>query len=171
MAEWFGTINFNWEMTMTTRTQSALWRLGVYLGIAMLIALCVTAKAGAQTVTAEATVSWTLPATDTLGDPLTGEHALQKIRLYVSTSPIEVGTTIVPIELPPVAQSFAYESEVPNGSTLYFRVDACNAICSGLSNQATKEIRVSVPNVPTGVTVSVRVNLNVTARPDDREPR
>lgn len=147
---------------MTTQRQMILWRLFAYLTIVALLGfLAVVNTAQAQTVTAEANVSWTLPTTDTLGGPLTGESALQRVELYVSTSPIADDTTMTPIELAPGATTYAYEQAVPNGSTLYFRLRACNARCSGFSSEASKEIRVSVPNVPTGVTVTLRVNLEV----------
>jgi hypothetical protein len=137
-------------------------RAGVIAILAAVLACIGIRLAEAQTVTAEANISWTLPTTDTLGQPLTGESALRQVKLYVSTSPITDETTLQPIELPPVAQSFAYESEVPNGSTLYVRVRACNSLCSAMSEQVTKEIRVSVPSIPTGVTVTLRVNLAIT---------
>lgn len=150
---------------MTTQRQVILWRLFAYLTIVGLLAFLATVQtAQAQTVTAEANVTWTLPTTDTLGAPLTGENALQRVELYVSTSPIADDTTITPIELPPGATTYVYEQAVPNGSTLYFRLRACNQICSALSEdtpQSRKQIRVSVPNVPTGVTVTLRVNLEV----------
>ena len=150
---------------MTTQRQVILWRLFAYLTIVALLGfLAMVQTAQAQTVTAEADVQWTLPTTDTLGAPLTGENALQRVELYVSTSPIADDTTITPIELPPGATTYTYEQSVPNGSTLYFRARACNTMCSALSDdtpQSRKEIRVSVPNVPTGVTVTLRVNLEV----------
>src|SRR5690606_36756780 len=107
-------------------------------------------------------------------DPLTGENALQRVELYVSTSPIADDTTITPIDLPPGATTYTYEQSVPNGSTLYFRARACNTMCSALSDdtpQSRKEIRVSVPNVPTGVTVTLRVNLEVQRRANAPGPR
>ena len=147
---------------MTTQRQVILWRLFAYLTIAALLGfLALVQTANAQTVTAEADVSWTLPTTDTLGGPLTGSNALTKVQLYVSTSPIADDTTMTPIELAPGATTYAYEQAVPNGSTVYVRLKACNAVCSGFSSEASKEIRVSVPNVPTGVTVTLRVNLSV----------
>lgn len=132
--------------------------------VLLFLALFAALPAQAQTppeVVAEADLSWTLPTTDTLGAPLTGENALQKVQVYASTSPIGNDTTLPPIELPAAAQTFEYTGSVANGSTLYFRVRACNAVCSALSSEATKEVRVSVPNVPTGVTVTVRVRLGV----------
>ena len=151
---------------MSTQRQVILWRLFAYLTIVGLLAFLATVQtAQAQTVTAEANVSWTLPTTDTLGQPLTGDRALTKVQLYVSTSPITDDTTVTPIDLPPGATTYVYEQAVPNGSTLYFRVRACNQICSALSEdtpQSRKQIRVSVPNVPTGVTVTLKVNLAIT---------
>lgn len=145
--------------------RSVALRWGVIAILAAVLACVGIRLAVAQTVTAEANVTWTLPTTDTLGQPLTGDRALTKVQLYVSTSPIADDTTVTPIELPPGATTYTYEQSVPNGSTLYFRVRACNAMCSALSEdtpQSRKQIRVSVPNVPTGVTVTLKVNLSIT---------
>lgn len=150
---------------MTTQQRVILWRLAAYLAIAGLLGfVAVVQTADAQTVGAEADVTWTLPTTDTLGGPLTGANALTKVQLYVSTSPIADDTTLTPIDLAPNAATYAYEQAVPNGTTLYFRVRACSQVCSALSAdtpQSRKEVRVSLPNVPTGVTVTLRVNLSV----------
>lgn len=151
---------------MRHRDRAQRWAISfLALMVASLIAMALLASPShAQTVTAEADVTWTLPTHDTLGGPLTGENALQRVELYVSTSPIADDTTITPIDLPPGATTYTYEQLVPNGSTLYFRARACNTMCSALSDdtpQSRKEIRVSVPNVPTGVTVTLRVNLEV----------
>jgi len=145
--------------------RSVSLRWGVIAILAAVLACVGIRLAEAQTVTAEANISWTLPTTDTLGQPLTGDRALRKVQLYVSTSPITDDTTVTPIDLPPGATTYTYEQSVPNGSTLYFRVRACNAMCSALSEdtpQSRKQIRVSVPNVPTGVTVTLKVNLAIT---------
>ncbi|HEU4603425.1 MAG TPA: hypothetical protein VFS24_15735 [Steroidobacteraceae bacterium] len=145
--------------------RSVALRWGVIAILAAVLACVGIRLAEAQTVTAEANVTWTLPTTDTLGQPLTGDRALTKLQLYVSTSPIADDTTITPIELPPGTTTYVYEQAVPNGSTLYFRLRACNQICSALSEdtpQSRKQIRVSVPNVPTGVTVTLKVNLAIT---------
>lgn len=151
-------------------TQLVNWiRISTLAAAALCLALLVgaaPAQAQAQQVTAEASVSWTLPTTDTLGDPLTGDSALQKVQVLVSTSSIpDSGAGATVIELTGTPATYEYSTQVPNGSTLYFRVAACNAICSVLSNQATKAIRVSVPGVPTGVTVTLRVVLDVGAQP------
>lgn len=136
---------------------------------AAVVAMLFSSVADAQIVEAEATVKWTLPTHDTLGQPLEGENALQKVQLYIALAPIpDDPVTLVPIELPPVAESFAYENEVPNGSTLYFRLKACNDICSDMSEEAIKPVRVSVPNVPTGVTVTLRLNLKANAEVDSQ---
>lgn len=141
---------------------SRLARWGVIAILAAVLSCTWMRLAEAQTVTAEANIAWTLPTHDTLGHPLSADNALKQVKLYVSTSPITDETTLPAIDLPPVAQSFAYESAVPNGSTLYVRVRACNSLCSAMSEQVTKEIRVSVPGIPTGVTVTLQVNLAIT---------
>lgn len=132
--------------------------------ILFLLAIVLIAAIGAaraQSVEAQADLSWTLPTTDTLGDPLTGASALTKVQVFASLSAIpDTGATPL-VELAAGATAYDYQGEVPNGSTLYFRVAACNALCSALSPQATKEVRVSVPGVPTGVTITLKVNLQV----------
>ena len=146
-----------------TRFREAL----LYVTLVMLMAWALTPRYAdaAGVVTAQADLAWTLPTTDTLGDPLTGENALQKMQVFVGTAPIPDSGATPTIELPPASTTFEYTSEVQNGSTLYFRIAACNALCSELTGHVTKEIRVSVPNVPTGVTVTLRVNLSQTATP------
>lgn len=106
-----------------------------------------------------AAVNWTLPTLATDGSALTGPQALTKLQLFVApaTIPINVGGSPT-VELPPAATSHAYSTTAPNGSTLFFRLRACNAGgCSALSNEATKTIQVAVPGVPTGVGVTVTI--------------
>lgn len=114
-------------------------------------------------VTVEVDLEWVLPTTDTLGEPLTGINALQKVQVYGDTQPIPADATQPIIELPPAATTYEWEGEVANGSTLYFRLRACNDLCSAMSNEAFREVRISVPDVPTGITIQVRVNLQLTA--------
>ncbi len=124
---------------------------------------CLTTAAQAQdSVTVEVDLEWTLPTEDTLGQPLTGERALQKVQVYGDTAPIPDDATTPIVELPPAATTYEWEGEVANGSTLYFRLRACNDLCSAMSNEAFREVRISVPDVPTGITITVRVNLQIT---------
>ena len=124
--------------------------------------------AGAQTsppVQASAALSWTLPTTGCVGtvctSPLTGTDVLTKLQVYASQAAITDASTAAPVaELPATATSYSYTASVPNGATLYFRVKACNAGgCSGYSSQASKAVRIVVPNVPAGVAVTVTVTL------------
>ncbi len=84
------------------------------------------------------------------------------MQVYGDTAPIPPDATNPIVELPPAATTYEWEGEVVNGSTLYFRLRACNELCSAMSNEAFREIRISVPNVPTGITINVRVNLQLT---------
>lgn len=124
--------------------------------------------AGAQTsppVQASAALSWTLPTTGCVGStctsPLTGADALTKLQVFVAQSAIADTSTADPVaELAANAVSYAYTASVPNGATLYFRVKACNASgCSPFSAQVSKAVRIIVPNVPTGVAVTVTVTI------------
>jgi len=114
-------------------------------------------------VTATASMSWTLPTTDTLGGQLAGTNALKKVQVFISPNSIPDAGATPTLELGPAATTYQYQGVVPNGSTLYFRVAACNDVCSSLSAQATKAFIVSVPNAPTGLQVTVTVNLNQVA--------
>lgn len=130
----------------------------------ILLALFFVSAADAQTaaVTAVSPVTFTPPTTDTLGAPLTGASALIKSQLFVGTATIP-DTAVTPTvdNISPSATSVTYTTTVPNGSTLFFRLRSCNAICSALSAQVSKPIAVSVPNAPTGVGVTVTVTVNV----------
>lgn len=144
---------------MSTRTFTR-----VLIALACITVLALFARhADAQTqpqVQAQAALSWTMPTTDTLGNPLTGANALQRVWVFASTSPITEANLGAPAaDLPGTATSYQYTATVPNGSTLHFRLKACNAQCSALSNQATKQVAVSIPNVPTGVSVTVTVTI------------
>ena len=153
--------------TLSTTRMQRLWQLLAFLTLVLFFAwlMCPPANAAPSSVSAEADLSWTLPTTDTLGQPLIGDRALQKIQVFVGTEPIpDVGATPA-FELPAGSTTFVYTGAVPNGSTLHFRLAACSALCSSLTGTVTKEIRVSVPTVPTGVTVTLRVNLNVSGTP------
>lgn len=130
----------------------------------ILLALFFVSEADAQTapVQAVATVSFTPPTMDTLGVPLTGANALVKHQLFVSSSAIPATATVPTIDnISPSATSIQWTGTVPNGSTQVFGLRSCNSQCSALSAQVSKLVTVSVPNVPTGVSVTVTVTVNV----------
>ena len=132
----------------------------------MLALALVASVAGAQDaplVPASASVSWSHPTVAVDGSALTGPQALIESLVYASAAPIPDDTTAEPVgRVAAPGRTFVHTATVPNGATLYFRVRACNAGgCSDLSAQAEKPVRVSVPGVPSGVTVTVTVVLQV----------
>ena len=136
-------------------------------GICAVLALCAflasPAQAQTATVSADATLSWTLPTTDTGGNALTGSLAITKVRVYLSTStisPTSPGT--------PTAELLAGTGGAPvsttqtitvaNGGTLYARVAVCNAAgCGALTNEVTKVVTVPAPGVATNVTITITI--------------
>jgi hypothetical protein len=118
--------------------------------------------AGAQTpppVPASAVLSWTLPTTALDGTVLTGPQALSEVQVFAATSAIPNASLTQPVaKLPGTATTYTYTTTAPNGSSLFFRVKACNVGgCSDFSNEAVKRITVSVPGAPSGVAVTVTV--------------
>lgn len=111
-----------------------------------------------ETVAATANVSWTPPTTNTDGSPLTD---LKEHKLYVDTVPITDATTGAPIRVPVGTSTYTYKASIPNGSTLYFRLKACNAadVCSVFTPEVQKRVLILVPGVPTGVQVTVTVTI------------
>lgn len=133
--------------------------------IAILFLSLFAGIAGAQTspqIDATASVSWVLPTKTTDGQALTGADALTRVLVYADTSIIADSSTADPVAtLPGTATSYEYKATVPNGSTLYFRIRAGTAAAlSAFSNQATKAVRIGIPNVPTGVSVTVLVTVS-----------
>jgi hypothetical protein len=112
----------------------------------------------------DSTVVWTNPTTDTNGQALTGANAIQKIQVFVASSPILDASTIAPFaelivgQAPAPGTSLIYHASA--GSTVYARVKACNATgCSVFSNQASKVVPfpAAVPNAPTNVDIVILV--------------
>lgn len=130
-----------------------------------LFALFVVDEANAQTqnISAEARLSWVLPTTATDGTPLTGANALTKLQVFAATAPIADTSAAAPTaELSGTATTWTYTTTVPNGSTLYFRVKACNAAaCGPFSNEANKLVKIVIPGAATGLTVTVTVVISV----------
>ena len=113
-------------------------------------------------VPAQAAVTWTLPTVATDGTPLTGSQAITKVQGFASIAPIPDATSAPTAEIDGAPTKWQYTTTAPNGSTLYFRVRACNiGGCAALSNQATKVIKVEVPGVATGVQVTILVTVSV----------
>lgn len=114
----------------------------------------------AQNVSGVVSVSWTNPTTANDGTALTGTQALTKLQVFAASAPIADASTMTPtLELGPTATTGTVTMTVPNRSTLYLRVKACNAIgCGGFSNQTTKPVNVDQPpGVPTSVTFTITI--------------
>ena len=132
----------------------------------LLVLALIASVAGAQDaplVPASASVSWVHPTEARDGSALVGPQAITESLVYASTDPIPDDTAAEPVgRVAAPGRTFVHSVAAPNGSTLYFRVRSCNAGgCSDLSAQAEKPVRVSVPGVPSGVTVTVTVVLQV----------
>jgi hypothetical protein len=142
--------------------------ISIRKAFAALVAVALAAScsvAGAQTSTpatvpASATLGWVLP---TVGSdsvtPLTGGEALTGVNIYVSTSAIpDAPTGPATITLSAASTTTAYSATVAVGSTLHFRLAACNAFgCSALTPEVTKVVTGSTPGIPTSVTVSIKI--------------
>lgn len=123
----------------------------------MLLALFALAPVFAHAATA--TFAWVAPATATDGTPLTGAQALTSYQIWVSTSTIPTTTTTTPTAtLTGTATTTTQTIAVSAGGTIYARVKACNSGgCSDFSNEASKVLPVSVPGVPTSVTITLSI--------------
>lgn len=108
---------------------------------------------------ASITVNWTLPVTAVDGTPLTGAQVLTSVQVFLATAPIADGSTAAPtVTLTPTTLTTTQTITVAAGGTIYVRVKACNSAgCGVFSNQATKAIPVSVPGVPTSVTITLNL--------------
>jgi len=85
---------------------------------------------------------------------------ITKVQAFAATSPIADNSTMAPTkELGPTETSWTLTTTVPNGSTIYGRFKACAGACSAFSAQAQKSVLITVPDVPTGVEVTVTVTF------------
>lgn len=114
----------------------------------------------AQTVDAKAILTWPLP-TQYTDNTAMAAGTLTKIQVWAKTAPILDTDTSPTAVLPGTATSYVYTGQVPNGSILYFRIKACTAVaCSAMTPQISKGIKVDVPAVPAGMSVTVTVTLS-----------
>lgn len=130
-----------------------------------LLALAITSGAArAADVPIEANLSWVLPTQTVGGQPLTGPLALTGVNVFVSQAPIADAAILLPAaKLPPTATAYTYRGDVPNGATLYFRVQAENmGGASAYSPTVTRAVKVDVPGAPTGTKVTVTVVVSAT---------
>lgn len=99
--------------------------------------------------------------------PLTGVNALTEIQVFTDTKPITgtTSTSLTPTSLAPGVTTVTVAKTVAAGSTLYFRVRACNGApghlaCSNLSNEASKVIPAGLdvkPGAPTSLQVVITI--------------
>lgn len=136
----------------------------IFVVLVALLVPCGFVAAQSTPVPASASLSWTLPTTALDDSPLTGPQALTKVQIFASSSPIADAFIGQPVaEIAGDATRYAHTATVPNGSTLYFRVKACNvAGCSPMSQQASKVIQVAAPGSPGNVTVTITLVIQQT---------
>ena len=106
---------------------------------------------------ATATIAWSAPATAVDGSPLTGAQDITSYQVCVSTVSIAATTTAPPTATITGTATTTTQTITANpGATIYARVKACNSAgCSDFSAEANKVLPVTVPGVPTTVTVTV----------------
>jgi len=123
------------------------------------ILLGASLAAHSQQISGNATVTWTLPTTNTDGTaiPATGATALTKVQIFAETATIPNNFAGAPkTEVGPGAVTGQVTMTVSNNTTVYIRVKVYNiAVCSDFSNEATKLITIPKPGVPTTVTFTV----------------
>lgn len=133
--------------------------------LAVLLSALLSIAAQAQTVPGSLTLRWTLPTTGCIvgafpavcNQPLTGNHALAAVHVWISTSPITDPPSGAPtLTLTAGATTASHTMQVTNGQTLYARVSARASADGVLSNQVTKLITLPVaPGAPTNVTIEL----------------
>jgi hypothetical protein len=127
--------------------------------IALLFALLV-APLHAQTVDAKANLTWALPTQYTDGKAIPA-GAITTVQVWAKTTPIADTDTSPTVVLPGAPTSHVWTGQVPNGATLYFRHKVCTATaCSAFGPQASKGVKVDIPAVPSGITVTVTVTVS-----------
>lgn len=106
---------------------------------------------------ATATINWTAPTVAIDGSALTGAQAITNYQVWVSTSTIPSTTTAQPTAtIAGTATTTTQTITASPGATIFARVKACNSAgCSDFSAEASKALPISVPGVPTTVTITV----------------
>lgn len=106
---------------------------------------------------ATATVAWTAPTAAVDGSPLTGAQAITSYQVWVSTVSITTTTTAPPTATITGTATTTTQTITANpGATIFARVKACNSAgCSDFSAESSKALPVTVPGIPTTVTVTV----------------
>lgn len=119
------------------------------------------AAAQQPNVTAEAKLTFQPPTQSIDGKPLPA-GVLTRMEVFASTAPLLDGALGTPVAtLPPTATSYIYRAQVPNGSTLGFRVRGCTAVvCGAATPQLNKSVRIDIPGIPPGFNVTVIVTLS-----------
>jgi hypothetical protein len=120
------------------------------------ILLCFVGIANAQTVSRSVKVGWVLPTAFEDGTPLAAS-SITKIQVYLGVGPIADNATVGPtVEVTPTPVPITRSLNVSPGGKVYLRLRACVVDnCSALSTQATLDIPVSKPGVPTSITIEL----------------
>jgi hypothetical protein len=128
-----------------------------FLSFLACLPLCAFAQAGTVPVTA--VLTWQLPTTASDGSAPTGALALTQMQVFASTNAIaDTSAATATAALAGNATTYTYTTTVPNGTTLHFRVKACNqGGCGPFSNEATKLVSVPTPGAPGLVQVVVTI--------------
>ncbi len=104
---------------------------------------------------AEVTVGWALPTTATDGTALTGAQALTSVQVFLATS-ANANMTTPTATLTATSTTTTQTFSASPGQTIYARVKACNSAgCSAYSAEVAKPVPVTVPGVPTSVTITL----------------
>lgn len=121
----------------------------------LLLLLMIPGLASAASVTG----SWVLPTTAVDGSALTGSQAITSVQVFFATASIADNSTMAPTAtLTATATTSSQNITVAPGGSVFFRVKVCNSAgCSVFSDQAVKPIPVSVPGVPTSVTITLTI--------------
>lgn len=108
---------------------------------------------------ASVTVNWTAPTAASDGTALTGAQAITSYQVWLGTSSIAANTTTQPTATTTATATTTTQTVTATaGQTIFARVKACNSGgCSVMSAEATKVVPISVPGVPTSVTVTLEL--------------
>lgn len=109
------------------------------------------------TQAASLTVDWVNPITAQDGTPLTGSQVITSIQVFLATSSIGDTSTMAPtVTLTSLVTTTNQTFAANPGQTIYVRLKVCNAAgCGPFSNQASKLVPISVPGMPTSVTITI----------------
>lgn len=122
--------------------------------VALLGLLALAGIADAQTAQRNVTLSWALPTTATDGSPLTGNQAIQKVQVFLAATNVKPATPLA--ELTATSTTTNQTFSAAAGSTIFGWVTVCNSAgCSAPGGPVSVNVPVSVPNIPTSITITL----------------